>query len=91
VGSEHLRARPAWRSSRSRRISSSRCSRHRYSHQFFLDELIRVEELKSAGARAAGGDRAEGAHRFRMDLPPVRKGKAGELLRRGAVATHNRS
>jgi 2-polyprenyl-3-methyl-5-hydroxy-6-metoxy-1,4-benzoquinol methylase len=54
---------------------------NRYSHQFFLDELIRTEELKQrAGAQASQLTTAlEGLrNRFRMDLPPVRKGKAGE-------------
>lgn len=54
---------------------------NRYSHQFFLDELIRAEVL----SERAGADAAEVANalealrpRFRMDVPPVRKGKAGE-------------
>ncbi len=54
---------------------------NRYSHEFFLSDLIRVDAL-----RAAAGDGAatlEGAldlvrERFRTDLPPQRKGKAGE-------------
>jgi SAM-dependent methyltransferase len=54
---------------------------NRYSHQFFMDELIRADHLQTtAGAEL---DRLGTALRdlekqFRMDLPPVRKGKAGE-------------
>jgi 2-polyprenyl-3-methyl-5-hydroxy-6-metoxy-1,4-benzoquinol methylase len=54
---------------------------NRYSYQFFVEELIRVPELKrKAGAEA---DRlaaavADLAKQFRMDLPPVRQGRAGE-------------
>jgi SAM-dependent methyltransferase len=54
---------------------------NRYSHQFFLDELIRVDRLKeTAGSQA---DQLATAltdleKQFRTDLPPVRKGKAGE-------------
>lgn len=54
---------------------------NRYSHGFFLDELIRGEELA-----AKAGDKADDVRRclddlgqqFRMDLPPVRKGKEDE-------------
>ncbi len=54
---------------------------NRYSHRFFLDELIRAEYM----AARAEGDEAKVraaletlAKHFRMDLPPVRRGKAGE-------------
>jgi 2-polyprenyl-3-methyl-5-hydroxy-6-metoxy-1,4-benzoquinol methylase len=65
---------------------------NRYSHQFFTHELIRAGEL-----RAERGERARLRRalrlvedRFRMDLPPVRKGTTGapgydEVLSR----THN--
>lgn len=54
---------------------------NRYSHRFFLDELIRAEGLKQragaqAAALAAALERME--KQFRVDLPPVRTGKAGE-------------
>jgi SAM-dependent methyltransferase len=54
---------------------------NRYSYAFFLDELIRAEDLKRrAGAEAPAVEQALQvlADRFRMDLPPVRKGKASE-------------
>jgi SAM-dependent methyltransferase len=54
---------------------------NRYSHQFFVEELIRAEELRrQAGAEARQLDEALEALRghFRMDLPPVRKGKRDE-------------
>jgi 2-polyprenyl-3-methyl-5-hydroxy-6-metoxy-1,4-benzoquinol methylase len=54
---------------------------NRYSHQYFLDELIRADRLKEKAGSAAGPldtALAELQKRFRMDLPPVRKGKAGE-------------
>lgn len=54
---------------------------NRYSHQLFLDELIRAEDLKEK----AGPERerltaalTDLEKQFRMDVPPVRKGKAGE-------------
>jgi SAM-dependent methyltransferase len=54
---------------------------NRYSHQFFLEELIRVNELKEEAGEILP-QLTEGlntlAERFRMDLPPVRKGKATE-------------
>ncbi len=57
-------------------------SLNRYSHEFFRDELIRPDAL----APLAGPDGAAGldaalqqlAGMFRLDLPPVRQGKAGE-------------
>jgi SAM-dependent methyltransferase len=54
---------------------------NRYSHQFFLDELIRAGDLRDrAGDEAGQLNTALAAlrDRFRTDLPPVRKGKAGE-------------
>lgn len=54
---------------------------NRYSHDFFVNELIRPETLRGrAGADAGTLDLALGtlAERFRTDLPPLRKGKAGE-------------
>jgi len=54
---------------------------NRYSHQFFLETLIRTDELKeSAGDRSEKLDDAlrKLEKQFRMDLPPVRKGKEDE-------------
>jgi SAM-dependent methyltransferase len=54
---------------------------NRYSHDFFRRDLVGAEALRAkAGADRAALDRAlDGlAERFRMDLPPTRKGKAGE-------------
>jgi SAM-dependent methyltransferase len=55
---------------------------NRYSHAFFLDELVRAERL---AARATEDERARLdtgiqrlRERFRMDLPPSRGGKTGE-------------
>jgi SAM-dependent methyltransferase len=54
---------------------------NRYSHQFFLERLIPVEQLRAdAGEEAAGLDLAleQVKSMFRTDLPPVRKGKSTE-------------
>jgi 2-polyprenyl-3-methyl-5-hydroxy-6-metoxy-1,4-benzoquinol methylase len=54
---------------------------NRYSHQFFLHDLIRDGALRAlAGEQAPALDVAleQLQDRFRLDLPPVRKGKAGE-------------
>jgi SAM-dependent methyltransferase len=54
---------------------------NRYSHQFFCDELMRTGELLAAAGeqRPALAAQLEALQaQFRMDLPPVRKGKAGE-------------
>jgi 2-polyprenyl-3-methyl-5-hydroxy-6-metoxy-1,4-benzoquinol methylase len=54
---------------------------NRYSHDFFLNELVGRDALRQrAGADAGLLDRAfdELAARFRTDLPPLRKGSAGE-------------
>jgi SAM-dependent methyltransferase len=52
---------------------------NRYSHQFFLNDLVREEELfkgEQESVRRQVLD--ELSQRFRLDLPPVRKGKSGE-------------
>ena len=54
---------------------------NRISCEFFLNDLIPVESLRrESGDAAAGLERAveEIRQHFRMDLPPVRTGKAGE-------------
>jgi SAM-dependent methyltransferase len=54
---------------------------NRYSHQFFLERLVPLQELRSAaGAERAGLDQAvqQLESMFRTDLPPIRKGKADE-------------
>jgi SAM-dependent methyltransferase len=52
---------------------------NRYSHQFFLNDLVREEELfkgEQESVRRQVLDDVD--QRFRLDLPPVRGGKAGE-------------
>ena len=52
---------------------------NRYSHRFFLNDLVREEELfegHDESVRRQVLD--ELGQRFRLDLPPVRGGKAGE-------------
>lgn len=54
---------------------------NRYSHQFFLDELIRMKDLKQRTAQKAGkltkvAQKLE--KMFRMDLPPLRAGRGGK-------------
>jgi 2-polyprenyl-3-methyl-5-hydroxy-6-metoxy-1,4-benzoquinol methylase len=54
---------------------------NRYSYDFLLEDLIRPEEL--CGADAPFSERLDQAldllkKQFRMDLPPIRKGKADE-------------
>ena len=53
---------------------------NRYSYELFLDELIRMPSLAAGGGDAATltGVAEEMKERFRMDLPPTRKGKSGE-------------
>ena len=52
---------------------------NRYSYDLFAEQLVRVDELRLAGAPAAFDDMVDGLkQRFRMDLPPVRQGKSGE-------------
>jgi SAM-dependent methyltransferase len=54
-------------------------SLNRYSHEFFLRELIRDDELRAAAKDKALDRALDGLRdRFRLDLPPLRKGKAGE-------------
>ena len=54
---------------------------NRYSYQFFMDELIRVDHLKrKSGKRLNHLLKAlkEMGRQFRLDLPPIRKGKNEE-------------
>lgn len=52
---------------------------NRYSHQFFLNDLVREEELfKGEREPVRRQVLDELGQRFRLDLPPVRGGKAGE-------------
>ncbi len=54
---------------------------NRYTYEFFMKDLVDPDGLRHrAGTDAAALDRAftELAARFRIDLPPVRQGKAGE-------------
>lgn len=52
---------------------------NRYSYQFFLNDLVREEELFKGEQEAVRRQALdELGQRFRLDLPPVRGGKAGE-------------
>lgn len=54
---------------------------NRYTYEFIVDALIRKDELvEAAGSSATSVGQAleDFSQQFRMDLPPVRKGKAGE-------------
>lgn len=52
---------------------------NRYSHQFFLHDLVREEELFKAQDESVRRQLLdELGQRFRLDLPPMRGGKAGE-------------
>ena len=53
---------------------------NRYSYEFFVEELIRTPSLAAAGADAATLTSVveQMKERFRMDLPPTRRGKSGE-------------
>jgi 2-polyprenyl-3-methyl-5-hydroxy-6-metoxy-1,4-benzoquinol methylase len=54
---------------------------NRYSHQFFMEELIRTEKLKEKAegeAEGLAGALSKLERQFRMDLPPVRKGREDE-------------
>jgi SAM-dependent methyltransferase len=52
---------------------------NRYSYEFFLRELIREEELfRGQGESIRRQVLEELGRRFRLDVPPVRGGKAGE-------------
>jgi hypothetical protein len=54
-------------------------SLNRYSFDLFAEQLVRVEDLRRAGASPALDEVLDGLkERFRMDLPPVRQGKSGE-------------
>jgi 2-polyprenyl-3-methyl-5-hydroxy-6-metoxy-1,4-benzoquinol methylase len=50
---------------------------NRYSHEFFVEELIAPETLAAIGGSESAA-LAQLRERFRTDLPPLRKGKAGE-------------
>jgi SAM-dependent methyltransferase len=54
---------------------------NRYTYQFFVEELLRLPEVKQGYEHPAGGWELleEGLkQRFRLDLPPLRRGQAGE-------------
>lgn len=53
---------------------------NRYSYELFVDELIRAPSLLAVGGDGAALTSAleQMKDRFRMDLPPIRKGKSGE-------------
>ena len=54
---------------------------NRYTHQLFMEELIRVDDLRDrTGHLSTNFETAvkEMEGQFRMDIPPVRKGKQGE-------------
>lgn len=54
---------------------------NRYSYDFFCDELIRADQLQAMAGNEATKVRASIKsleERFRMDLPPVRRGKVDE-------------
>jgi SAM-dependent methyltransferase len=54
---------------------------NRYSHRFFLERLLPIDELRqAAGDEAAGVEQAlqQLGGMFRCDLPPLRTGQAGE-------------
>ena len=54
---------------------------NRYSHDFFMKELIRRDELLAeAGEEREKVEQAlkDLEPRFRMDMPPIRMGKSGE-------------
>jgi len=56
-------------------------SSNRYSHDFIRDELVRAGQLRhAANGEADALDRSltEFQERFRMDLPPIRRGKKDE-------------
>jgi 2-polyprenyl-3-methyl-5-hydroxy-6-metoxy-1,4-benzoquinol methylase len=50
---------------------------NRYSHEFFLADLIAPETLELFGGRDSAA-LSPLKERFRTELPPIRKGKAGE-------------
>jgi SAM-dependent methyltransferase len=54
---------------------------NRYSHEFYLNRLLPVAELEKRAGDEADGLRAALAQiggMFRIDLPPIRRGKEGE-------------
>lgn len=52
---------------------------NRYSQQFFADELLPLAALREIAGEAKTESVLDGVKaRFRMDVPPVRKGKEGE-------------
>jgi SAM-dependent methyltransferase len=54
---------------------------NRYSHQFFMNDLIRIEDLKKKAAdKTPQLEKAmdQLTKQFRTDLPPIQKGKSGE-------------
>jgi 2-polyprenyl-3-methyl-5-hydroxy-6-metoxy-1,4-benzoquinol methylase len=54
---------------------------NRYSHEFFLERLLPIEELQSGAADERDGLKAALAQvegMFRTDLPPIRRGKVTE-------------
>ena len=55
---------------------------NRYSHNFFIETLIRLPELEQVASRAESYKLQEAIdlieQRFRLDLPSMRKGKADE-------------
>lgn len=56
-------------------------TQNRYSYQFIREELIRADNLIAASGASGNAVAAaldEMQKHFRMDLPPVRKGKGGE-------------
>jgi 2-polyprenyl-3-methyl-5-hydroxy-6-metoxy-1,4-benzoquinol methylase len=55
---------------------------NRYSYEFFVDQLVKPEEMKAKLAPDQASELTESLEemkrQFRMDLPPVRKGKKDE-------------
>jgi len=51
---------------------------NRYSRDFFLSELIRPETFQAAPGSGLDAALAELDQRFRVDLPPIRRGSEGE-------------
>jgi 2-polyprenyl-3-methyl-5-hydroxy-6-metoxy-1,4-benzoquinol methylase len=51
---------------------------NRYSYEFMVEELIRASAIQPAEGEDLQAALAELARHFRMDLPPVRKGKSDE-------------
>jgi SAM-dependent methyltransferase len=51
---------------------------NRYSHDFFVNDLMRMDELEPADAKTLDAVSADLQQRFRIDLPPIRRGHSGE-------------